>query len=219
MISQTVLDIIEKISNEHCHKVFGYLDKEDLKNEIWVICLEKIKDYDERRGPLEHFLRVSVKTRLINRFKDITKSVRSPCSRCPFFDPGNLKNSECTKYRSDKYLCAKWKNYRLSVESRNSLLNAAEDQHERLTTIDMNDLSSGTELIEIVRKNIGVDYKKDFEDFLSGSRLSKQKTKRLQREIIRIVRQRDCAISLCLDEMHPRKRRRKKRVKNGKKAT
>ena len=59
-------DIIERISNEHCFKTFGYLKEEDLRNEIWIICLEKLSDFNYDRGELEHFLRVSVKNRLIN---------------------------------------------------------------------------------------------------------------------------------------------------------
>ena len=119
--------IIEKISREHCKKTFGYLDQDDLKNEIWIICLEKLKDHDPERAPLEHFLRVAVKTRLINRFKDITKSVRSPCPRCMYYNASG-ENFGCNKFGENKNECNKWRSYKLSIQSRNSLLNASESQ-------------------------------------------------------------------------------------------
>lgn len=103
-----VFDIINRISHEHSHKTFGYLDENDLKNEIWIICLEKLKDFDPSRGYLEHFLRTSVKNRLVNRFKDITKSVRSPCPRCPFYR--HKEEVDCVKFTDNKHQCNKWRN-------------------------------------------------------------------------------------------------------------
>jgi uncharacterized protein YeeX (DUF496 family) len=186
-INDELFEIIDRISNEHCRKTFGYLDKDDLKNEIWTICLEKIEEYDSSRGNIEHFLRVSVKNRLVNRFKDITKSVRSPCHRCPYYD---LKSpSQCAQFGDDKYSCKKWRNYQLSIESRNSLLNASEDQIERSISDNKLDIILGNELKEFILQNISNKIKKDFEDLVSGSKISKQKIKKLRKEIIKILKQ------------------------------
>src|SRR5687767_13562075 len=99
-----IFEIIDRIAEEHSgpRKTFGYLNEDDLKNEIWAICLEKLKDFNEERGELEHFLRVLVKNRLVNRFKDITKSVRSPCPRCVYYDPDNSP-SDCGKFGDDRH--------------------------------------------------------------------------------------------------------------------
>src|SRR4051794_10250497 len=102
-MDQKIHDLIERIAKEHSRNKFGYLSEEDLKNEIWVICLERIEEFDYTRGELEHYLRRAVKTRLINRFKDITKSVRCPCFRCPEF----LRDQtpDCNKFGENKYKC------------------------------------------------------------------------------------------------------------------
>ncbi len=185
-MDEATFDIISRISNEHCNKTFGYLDKNDLKNEIFVICLEKLNDFDSSRGNLEHFLRVSVKNRLINRFKDITKSVRSPCPRCPFYDKGNSP-SDCAKFGNDRHLCNKWRNYELSIESRNSLLNASEPQYERESNENILDKILGNELKDIVLSKIDKSYHYDVQQIMSGGKISKQRVKRLKREVAKIL--------------------------------
>ncbi len=187
-ISKRVYGIIDKIANEHSgqRRTFGYLNSDDLKNEIWLICLSKLKDFDKRRGELEHFLRVLVKNRLVNRFKDITKSVRSPCPRCPFYDKGNSP-SDCAKFGDDRYLCSKWRNYQLSVESRNSLINTTENQYEREMHENSLDRMIGKELKTAVLSKIDKFYHRDLEELMSGGKIPKQRVKRLKKEITRIL--------------------------------
>jgi hypothetical protein len=178
-------EIINRIAEEHSKKIFGYLTQEDLKGEIWSICLERLKDYDQSRGELEHFLRVSVKNRLVNRFKDITKSVRSPCPRCPYFDKGN--DPDCARFGHEKNLCSKWKNYQLSIASRNSLLNASEEQYERSVLNSTLNRMVGMELSTIVIDNIDISFKHDLVEFMSSGKISKQRIKKLKKEIVKIL--------------------------------
>lgn len=187
-MDQKTFDIIDKIAREHSgrNKTFGYLDSDDLKNEIFLICLDKIGDYSEERGELEHWLRVIVKNRLVNRFKDITKSVRSPCPRCDFYDPGESP-SDCLKYGDNRYLCNKWRNYQLSIESRNSLLNAAEPQTERQSEENVLDKMVGSELKDMVWSKIDKSYHRDLQELVSGGKISKQRMKRLKKEVVRIL--------------------------------
>jgi hypothetical protein len=183
-----IYDLIKKIADEHCksNKKFGYLSKTDIKNEIWVICLEKLKDFDSERGQLEHFLRVTVKNRLINKFKDITKSVRSPCPRCPYFDPGESP-SDCARFGDDRHLCSKWHNYELSVQSRNSLLNASEQQIERETKFSTLSKIYSDEIKRLILDNIDKNFAYDFNELISGGKISKQRLKKLKKEIFRIL--------------------------------
>ncbi len=185
MLDQTTFDLISKIAEDHSHKTFGYLSQEDLRSEIWVICLNLIKNYDYSRGPLENYLRRSVKNRLINKFKDITKSVRRPCGRCEFNDDN--KNPHCQKFGQDKYECDKWRNYELSVKSRNSLLNASESSIERERNSSALDSVVSDELKQFLAKNISPKYKRDLEELFDSGKLSKQRMKKLKREIAMIL--------------------------------
>jgi hypothetical protein len=175
-------DIISRISEEHSHKTFGYLDENDLKNEIWLICLEKVRDYQPERGELENFLRVSVKNRLVNKFKDMTKSVRSPCPRCPFFKPNEVPG-DCAKFFENKHECNKWVNYSLSVQSRNSLLTVSEQQTERHSGHDFVDQISAKEMNSKIYDSVNRVYQKDLDQLISSGKISKQRLHKLRREV------------------------------------
>lgn len=184
-MDQKTFDIIQRISEEHSHKKFGYLEENDLRNEIWVICLDKLDSFNPEKGDLEHFLRVTVKNRLVNRFKDITKSVRSPCPRCPYFDAS--QTPDCTRYGENREQCKKWNNYQLSVKSRNSLLNSSEGGLERHKSENVvNSMISQEVYLSVVDK-ISPKLRYDFEELVSGGKLSSQKTKKLKTEIIKIL--------------------------------
>ena len=188
------------IATEHSYNVFGYLDSSDLKNEIWVICLEVLPNYNAETGPLEHFLRVSVKNRLVNRFKEITKSVRSPCTRCPFYNPvPNLKR-DCKLFKNSgtqksplpgRMSCDKWKNYKLSIKSRNSLLNPIESMIEQATTISPLDELIGHELYDIIYKNLDCESQKDLNTILSNRKLNKIRLDKLRKNIKNILKSRN----------------------------
>lgn len=186
-IDEKTLKLIERIANEHSRstKPFGYLDHSDLKNEIWVICLEKLADFSDERGELENFLRVSVRNRLINRFKDITKSVRSPCPRCVYNDPQAKIN--CVRFGEKKELCDKWHSYQLSVQSRNSLLNASEQQIERKIPDNSLNKIISDEIKALIIDKIDKKFVFDFNELINGGKISKQKLKKLKKEIFRIL--------------------------------
>lgn len=184
-MDQKTFDLIEKIAKEHCNKTFGYLDKNDLKNEIWVICLEKLHEYDPSRGVLEHFLRRAVKTRLINRYKDVTKPVRSPCTRCKFFNP--LEDNFCGKFGKEYNNCRKYNNHRLSVESRNSLINSVEEYSETMTPYTTLDLISNKEMQASILEHLDESLHSDFRQMVTGGKISKRAQDRLRRAIILIL--------------------------------
>lgn len=186
--TKKILDVIEQISLEHSHNTFGYLTQDDLKNEIWVICLDALEHYNKDRGPVENFLRASVKKRLINKFKNITKSVKSPCLRCPFYDPGNSP-SDCSKFGHDRHLCKKWKNYQMSVESRNSLLNAMEQKFDRLTCDNASNIAMLNEVKVLIYQHIDQSMLHDFNQLLNNGTLPSRKLNRLKDAIKEIVDQ------------------------------
>lgn len=183
-MSKKTFEIIERIAKEHCKKKFGYLTEDDLRGEIWKICLEKLPDFDKEHGHLENFLRVVVHNRLINRFKDITKSVRSPCPRCPFYDLGGP--GDCAKFENDKYLCDKWRNYQLSIVSRNSLLNASEPKIEKIQKSVIDSLLEREKKEEIIAL-IDPSFVVDIEQLLIGSKIPKKRLKALKKEVQRVL--------------------------------
>lgn len=184
-MDQKTFEIINKIASEHCHKTFGYLDEDDLKNEIWVICLEQIKEFTFDRGELEHFLRVTVKNRLINRFKELTKNVRSPCPRCEFFRPG--QEPDCAKFGEQKDGCNKWVLYKISIDSRNSLLNASESTAERKIESGVLDKISNEEIRQKIRARLPKEYIHDFDRIIIGASVNRKRIKEVSGLVLTIA--------------------------------
>lgn len=186
-MNQKDLDLIHRIAEEHSNRVFGYLTKEDLVSEIWEICLNAMPEFNKDLGPLEHFLRRTVKNRLINRFKDVTKSVRSPCSRCPHYNKG--EKVECGLYRNNKNLCRKWRNYQAAIQSRNTLLNVvgySTDIAAHKTGIDVVDDS---DLAKFLLDNIGDKLRGDLVKLMEGRKITKAKLVQIQQKIKYILKE------------------------------
>lgn len=188
-MDKKTFDIISNIANEHAsvafRKKFGYLTKDDLVNEIWVICLEAVKTYDSTVGPLENYLRKIAFNRIINRHKNITKSIKSPCPACPFQDIGN--EPDCLKFGLNKHLCDKWSKYMLSRDSRNALLNSVEQGMDREEDCRELDKIIGSELVHIVKDKIPKKYFRDFVKLISHEKISKLRFKRISREVKKIL--------------------------------
>ena len=70
MTEQQVIDQIEKVCNRIAPKYtfYGYT-VDDIKQESFIICLEALKRYDQKR-PLENFLSVNLSNRLKNFVRD-----------------------------------------------------------------------------------------------------------------------------------------------------
>lgn len=70
MSETEVLSAIDAIVNRIAHKYtfYGY-EVEDIKQEAFIICLDALKRYDEKR-PLENFLSVNLSNRLKNFIRD-----------------------------------------------------------------------------------------------------------------------------------------------------
>lgn len=188
-MDEKTFNIIEKIANEHSrvdkNRPFGYLTKDDLKNEIWVICLEKLNDFDYSRGNLENFLRVTVHNRLVNKFKLITRSILKPCLKCPFNNPA--KEIHCEKFGEEKNLCDKWNKYITTTNSRNSLLNSQEEQIQQGHNESSIDKMSGEEIKQYILSKLPENYIRDFNEFSSNGKLSKKKIRKLKLEIQKIL--------------------------------
>lgn len=188
-MDQKTQEIIQRIAEEQAisanHKKFGYLKKEDLVNEVWIICLEKLPEFNKELGELEHWLRVVVSNRIVNKFKQINKFVRLPCIRCEYY--AKKEDPDCVMFGHEKMNCSKWANYQSSRESRNNLLNATEEKNDRYKNDSTLDSMMGHELVEMVKDRIPQKYQRDFNNFINHEKINKQKLKTLQKIIIRIV--------------------------------
>ena len=168
------------------------MDQEDLKGEIWAICLEKLNTFEKDSSrpdlslekQLEHFLRSIVSNRLVNRFKKITKSVRSPCPKCPYYKG---KERGCEAHYGNSYCAEKLNQYNISVESRNSLLVAVDTEYERPSDTEITDWIAGRELYLSVKDDLPEQQQKDLEKLMEYEELSKDQMDTLKSEINKVL--------------------------------
>lgn len=70
MTKEETLEKIDLVVNRISPKyTFSYYDVDDIKQEAYIICIEALDRYDEKR-PLENFLSVNLSNRLKNLIRD-----------------------------------------------------------------------------------------------------------------------------------------------------
>ena len=93
MTPQNVIDQIEIVVNRIAPKYtfYGY-DTNDMKQEAFIICMEALPRYDEKR-PLENFLSVHLSNRLKNFVRD-NHFTSNEEQKAKVMKPGQLANEE-----------------------------------------------------------------------------------------------------------------------------
>lgn len=172
-LTDEAIDLIHRISHEHSNKDFPGYERDDIKSEIWQICLEKIHYYKPETGPLENFLRVVVHHRLINKFKKLSLSIVMPCKKCKYYN--KKAEGHCELYGERKLDCDRWANYETKMSARNSLANTvdvsfASESLDDSAEIDIDDTNV---TVGKIRELLPQKYLYDFELFLSGTDISK----------------------------------------------
>jgi len=167
-MEQETLDIIEKVANNLAGKYkIAYYDADDIKQEIFIWCLEALDKYDGKR-PLENFLMVHARNRCI-----LLK--RSFNERKDLKDSTNVKALEARK--SKKNL--------LSPISIDEI-----DPTDEPSMCNHDDNIADKELWSIIDSEIPLHIRKDYLKFKSGVKISSCKMKKLKEIVQEILKER-----------------------------
>ena len=180
-MDQATFDLITRIANDQSKKTFSYYSREDIRQEIWAICIKCLPDYDPLRGELEHYLRSSVKNALINRFVAVTKKIRVPCKRCPFFNKS--KEIFCGKFGIETSHCSKYSNYLIADSSKDGLINSIEDSDNQFLDKSASDHVISAELKTLILSKLDEKLKIDFESYMNNSRLPRKRLNKLTKAV------------------------------------
>ena len=178
MTEPQVLEVIEKIANKLATQFkFGFFDKDDIKQEIYIIALEGLDRYDDSR-PLENFLFVHIKNRLITFKRDNYIRKSNVCTFC------NNKDPECTHCHK-KNLKRKTKQFLIEPLD---ISNINHDNESNMydTNEVINSLSI-SEVMNIIDKNLAVSFRGDYLKMKAGVYISKQRRDEIEFEIRRIL--------------------------------
>ena len=172
MTEQEVLDVIDKVANRYANKYkFGFYDSEDIKQEAFIIALEGLEKYDNKR-PLENFLAVHVKNRLNNLKRD--KYYRQA--------PPSTGESEVDIRREERNNSKKHLMYPLDIH------NVRDEQEKNMKLDDsfIEDVST-QELFTLIDDELSPSMRGDYLRIKYGVYVSKPRREKLCSEIKKII--------------------------------
>jgi RNA polymerase sigma factor (sigma-70 family) len=101
MTSDQVIKTIEVVINRIATKyTFGTYDIDDIKQEAFIICMDALERYDQKR-PLENFLSVHLSNRLKNFVRDNHYTSKDDQDKKNVLKPQHLTADDVIKYDTD----------------------------------------------------------------------------------------------------------------------
>lgn len=83
MTEEETLKIIEKVANKLASKIiFGYNSKDDIRQEVSILCIQGLEEFDSSRGTLYQFLLIFAKRKLLNMKRKTYERIYSECTHC-----------------------------------------------------------------------------------------------------------------------------------------
>lgn len=186
------MEAINKVAKNLASKFrFGYVEEEDLKQEIAIECLKALEKYNGQHA-LENFFWVHCRKRLCNFKRDNYERLDDkPCIGCPFYDKCQQQSeSECTKYEN-KMNCKEYSHWFRRNERKKNLVNKPGecDFDTPQYTYELDDTSLDMEFIEdIIDAELPVQLREDYFKYRYNIRLHPLKSKIIVEEIRAICR-------------------------------
>lgn len=174
-----IFKIVDKVCRDLSPRfVFGSYESEDIYQESIFICEDILDKYDGNR-PLENFLRVSLKNRLVNFKRDNTVYYKFLCPVCHNKDSSNC--NYCIKSRIVH-------DVKKNIESP---LNIDEIKDEQLNYEHINRETEYNELISLINRNLPIEMRADYLKILSDVYVNKTRREEIIQRIKDILQQND----------------------------
>lgn len=193
MTEQQVIEIVESIIARLSNKyTFGFHAQQDIAQEAWLFAIDGLERHDGKR-PLENFLFVHIRNRLINFRRDKFTRKDIPCKRCPFYKRNEIMDDKCGKFdkRMDCPEFAVWK-------QRNHLKKELCSSNCNVSTYDSIDLPSNVnqdteikELKALIDKHLDISLRADYLKMLAGVSVPKTKKMQIENAIKSIIARRE----------------------------
>lgn len=191
---QEILDTIENVVSRLAGKFrFGYFDIDDIKQEGRTFALEALDRYNETL-PLENFLFVHVRNRLINLRRDHLKQHEPPCFTCPFYDPDRKKSDNQCGIYINKHECDKFDQWHIKTALKQSIIVPLDitninDEHEDNMKQEYNisDNIDKNEVFDKIDAKLDVNYRADWLRLKSGMNITKNRKLKILEEVRKIL--------------------------------
>lgn len=161
-----VKNIINMVANAN---TFGSYTKQDISQEIWLMCLEALPRFDNKRS-LYNFLLTHVKHRLKNLKRNKFFRHECPCKLCSFKEQGKTEHEDgqyCARY-------LKWYEMNLSKSSLASSLGRDFDRDAYVDECESHEETvARKDLFDSIEANIPAHLRKLYLKLKSGINISK----------------------------------------------
>ena len=196
MTEDGVLAIMENVANRLANKFkFGYHDRDDMKQEAYIISLEALSSYDGKR-PLENFLYMCVHNGLFNIKRNKFERPDKPCYTCPLYDPQCLtSDNQCNAF-SDKNECKPYANWFSRNSAKKNLMKpigfegVADENERNMRTHDsvLDDLCD-SELLDTLDRYLPVEFREDFVKLQHQIKIPKPRRVKLEQAVLEILKE------------------------------
>ena len=160
MTEEEVIQVITKVVDRQAAKFrFGFYDAEDMRQEGFIIAMDALDRYDEKR-PLENFLAVHVNNRLKNFKRD------------------NFYRINNEKHESKKLLM-----YPIDIsrvrDEKESNMNTSDEFVQGVET---------AELFSLIDKHLDINMREDYLKMINGVYVSKVRRQQVKEVILELIR-------------------------------
>jgi len=195
MTEAEVLATIDKIARRLSPKFkFGYHEVDDIKQQIFIFAWESLKHYDSDR-PLENFLWVHVRNRLLNFKRDSYERPDKPCHNCKW-NAYDVENDYCTKHELDFITsgcspeCKPYLNWKNRNEAKKNLMTPIElsnvrDEHEERMKVShpVDEIVMSKEIHRIINNELPINMRSDYLRMISNVHVPKPRRTVIQETI------------------------------------
>lgn len=175
-----VIDNVAKMLGQYFS--FGYYDSEDIEQEVRIMCLEALPNFDKNKASLKTFLIVNAKNKLLNLQRDKLCKIFPPCANC-----GSCDDDYCEKYDT-KEECPLFLRWQQNTQIKHNLLALGElyDDDAYYNTNVLEELYE-KELLIYIDKNIPSKYRQDYLQFIHNGKMSSYAKNKIVRIIKRLA--------------------------------
>lgn len=164
--------IIEAIAESKANQFrkIGWLDEEDIKQEVRLKCHNILDRYDPNQADLYIFLARCAD----NRLRDLRRSIRykhnKPCKRCEHWDEeAEAKGQHDCRLFRDKMECDKFFKHERYVQVKLSASHPVNIDEDRVFDSHFNRRIRQTDLVDFVHAHIPPEFKPLFHRFMNAN--------------------------------------------------
>ena len=182
-VTDEQLEIIESIATMLApYFTFGYYDREDIEQEIRLMCLDALGRFDESKGAsLRTFLIVHSKNRLITLKRDKLCRIFPPCGSCKDW---NKIDDSCMRHTT-KNECVDYVRWNRATSDKHSLFALSEISEDDMY-YDFNIIEElfNRELLDYIDENIPAKYRQDYLNYIENGKIKNY----AKQNIVRIIK-------------------------------